>query len=388
MDVLSKHNAAQEIYKKYQKEFDDLFKKYLEDAKFTQAEYDNLKYSGRPSPFIVGQTYKTAPTKPKDTQAAFTLFKDYFCQLQFIACKMQFIHSYKEWSLSNVEAELQELDRFIKSSHSVAMPYGDLANSYFEEKGIEIEFVKLESEYYNTHPISDDVWSLGFNSMAAMLYGKYILYYGFLKKERKLLLESRHDNAFSKQHPFKQLDMVLSFFANDDAAFPDTTFEEIQKVLSEKYNYLGYSSTLYEILAKLEKDEKIISEITETIDVGQSNRELKRLIRRFKITWEGRYFISKEKGGYQGKFNQENAENTRLENLENHQKNHRTWMTWLTVVLSVFAVLSVFLQSLEKFNAVFRIQIWMAFFLFLFGGLTAICIILLVKEIGNPKNKE
>ena len=106
----------------------------------------------------------------------------------------------------------------------------------------------------------------------------------------------------------------------------------------------------------------------------------------YSITINGIMFQKRD--GYRGLENLKISENTRLANLENHQSAHRTWMTWLTAILALFAFLSVFLQSLEKFHILFRIDIWAAFFLYVSGILTGTATLLIAKEVLSRKNNK
>jgi hypothetical protein len=92
----------------------------------------------------------------------------------------------------------------------------------------------------------------------------------------------------------------------------------------------------------------------------------------YEITTKGALFW--EIGGYQGAINRENAENTRVKALERFQKENANRMTYLTAILASFAFLSVFLQSLDKFHILFRIDIWLAFLLYLTGIISGIMI--------------
>lgn len=104
----------------------------------------------------------------------------------------------------------------------------------------------------------------------------------------------------------------------------------------------------------------------------------------YRIRYKGKVFLAN--GGYTGEFNRRNDENNRVEALERNQKVNANRMTYLTIILAAFAFLSVFLQCLEKFDVVFRIHIWVAFFVYLSGILTGITILLIVKEVLNRKN--
>ena len=97
------------------------------------------------------------------------------------------------------------------------------------------------------------------------------------------------------------------------------------------------------------------------------------------VTLKGVLF--EQEGGYLGEQDRKSTENSRILNLERHQKKHQTYMTWLTLILAAFAFLSIFLQSIEKFHAVFRIHIWVAFFLFVSGVALGTTIPLMIVEL-------
>src|SRR5579872_5981155 len=153
---------AQKQYSEYQKEFDELHDKYLEPYIYTEEDAMHPSYirRGINKDEIIGRETKRYPKQPSDNGEAYELFKKYYCQLQFIAHQMIYSQEYGVWSLENVEAEISELERFIKSTYGIQIEHPDLTQSYYLHDGIEIEYRKLKDDYYSTHRISDDVWSL------------------------------------------------------------------------------------------------------------------------------------------------------------------------------------------------------------------------------------
>lgn len=185
-------------------------------------------------------------------------------------------------------------------------------------------------------------------------------------------------------------DKVLSLFKRYNMDTP----KKIDYVLSIVYNHWKinepfFKSELRQLRKRVDNfDMEALNPVEKegAIDLLCSDGYVKRVhengVTNFHITIQGILFY--EAGGYSGQIKSKDSEKARLLALERNQTRNANRMTALTVILTVFTVLSVFITSLEKFHVVFRLDIWLSFFLFcsgiLFGVLASIIITIKKKE--------
>ena len=177
-------------------------------------------------------------------------------------------------------------------------------------------------------------------------------------------------------------DKVLEWFITSPNAQPYASTYDLCNYINQMSGHL-YTNCIGNLWYDLQPViEKLIAE-GKLHDSGTRLDGNNNDIRVYSASENGRQFILNR--GYTAEINRKSAENTRLENLENHQMRHQWYMSVLTLTLAVFAFLSVFLQSLEKFHAVFRIDVWSAFFLYLAGLVSGLIALLIAKEVLSRK---
>ena len=187
--------------------------------------------------------------------------------------------------------------------------------------------------------------------------------------------------------PIEKIDSILTLLAQDAVLRPFAKEDEIFASYLNKHPETIEStfegSVVKSILDKL-TDDKHIKPVE--FEIWSEHRGLSHTITKYTITFEGSLFH--QQGGYQAQLNRQNAENNRVTELEKFQKANASRMTYLTTVLAVFSLISAFLMSLDKFHVIFRIDIWLAFFLFCSGILVGLCIWLILQHLSRQKNNK
>lgn len=124
----------------------------------------------------VGDIIYHNPEIPDNPEEAFELFRNYYASVQFVLQKHLFLEKYKVWNKASVSAEIKEIERWIEeakkknytdavkpiSSHIKEYQYLLLLNGYYDG------YLMTWSEHQET-------------STAAHVYGRYFLFYDYLK---------------------------------------------------------------------------------------------------------------------------------------------------------------------------------------------------------------
>lgn len=129
-------------------------------------------------PGSIGLAYPPIPVDPKD---AFQLFQDYYGTYQFEVQKSLFFDTYRSFENENaINAEINILEDFIKAA--VAISYKDACENINNSNPI-IEYKRLTGGFYDDYLMT---WvQQNINSNAASVYGKYVLFYEYLKNKKR-----------------------------------------------------------------------------------------------------------------------------------------------------------------------------------------------------------
>lgn len=193
--------------------------------------------------------------------------------------------------------------------------------------------------------------------------------------------------------PNYKLDKLLEFFAEPDIVKTDRVQNKYLSRYSSSWNYAvwlmnkelearPFLTYFSQQIDKLHNDGYLSLQEGENFLPSNGAHPRKDIMCR--ITFEGLTF--NENGGYRYANRLRLDKNSRLENLENHQKAHGSYMTWLTLTLAAFALLSLFLQCLDKFDRVFRLDIWLALILLLTGTILGTIATILLSGVWRKQS--
>ena len=167
-----RHNEVTiEIYEKQ----NQLIDKFQETKTLSKEDIESGIYPN----FTERQQIKINPAIPSDPKEAFQLFKIYYAAFQFETYKSLFFDTYRSFENQNaINAEIKIIEDFIKDAENLS--YKD-ACSNLNNKERRYEFRRLTGGFYNDYLMTWEQHNL--NSVAASVYGEYILLYDYLKNQ-------------------------------------------------------------------------------------------------------------------------------------------------------------------------------------------------------------
>lgn len=185
------------------KQYNDSFKQFDEACELIRKKYriaialtkeEAEKFRGAKEGDLVTRN----PDIPNNPVQAFEIFINYYASIQFELQKHLFIEKYKIINEGSIVAELKELENWIeealKESYSKACenPYSN-NNKH--------EYLRLANRFYNGFLMTWEHHNE--SSLAASIYGRYFLFYSYLKKTLSATQEQRTSiiDIIKKQFP-------------------------------------------------------------------------------------------------------------------------------------------------------------------------------------------
>lgn len=124
----------------------------------------------------VGDIIYRNPEIPNSPKEAFELFTNYYASIQFVLQKHLFIEKYKVWNKASISSEIKEIETWIdeakkKNYTNAVKPINSHVSEY--------QYLLLLNGYYDGYLMT---WhEQNENSTAATVYGRYFLFYNYLK---------------------------------------------------------------------------------------------------------------------------------------------------------------------------------------------------------------
>ncbi|MDB5280706.1 MAG: hypothetical protein JWR61_5661 [Ferruginibacter sp.] len=158
----------------------ELRKKFRIPHVITQSDIDKIDNCR----FIEGSEITQEP-RPSDPESALNLLKDYYAEIQFAYQKHLFEERWIVWNESTISKELVEIGEWIKIAKSNERPSKEVT-----------EYNRFIDKFYEGYLM--DYSQLNDSSVTAAVYGRYFLFYEYLKNEllkfSKLKEEEIKDN--------------------------------------------------------------------------------------------------------------------------------------------------------------------------------------------------
>ncbi len=151
--------------------------------------------------FKEGDLLHTNPSIPTNPIEAFELFKNYYAQFQFEVQKSLF-HDLQTFNKGTINAEIKEIEDWMNKLEKISLSKAyQNKNSYYP---IVIEYLKLRDGFYERNRMTD--LQMNENSPAAIVYGRYFLFYEYLqslqtelKPQSKNNIKTLNSNLNKKQ---------------------------------------------------------------------------------------------------------------------------------------------------------------------------------------------
>jgi hypothetical protein len=145
--------------------------------------------------------------------------------------------------------------------------------------------------------------------------------------------------------PSEKLDSVLNYLVTNDTrigTYYINLFINLRSSNSEIEKIENFAPEFERILTKLVADNYVNRDESPVI-TGELNPKP-----RYKITFDGNYFIT-EKGGYSQRSIDDALQNTWMKRIENAQMDYQHYMTWLTIILSVGTAIAAVYYAVELY---------------------------------------
>jgi len=167
--------------------------------------------NGRFKPGSIGLAYPPIPPDPKD---AFRLFQNYYGIYQFEVQKSLFFDTYRSFENENaINAEMEVIEDFIKEVEKIS--YKDVCNN-LNNKDQPYEYKRLTGGFYEDYMMDREQHNV--NSAAASVYGRYVLFYDYLKRKKASFIP-----------PFKEVEPFNMDQNNIEGTIEDLTEANLEK---------------------------------------------------------------------------------------------------------------------------------------------------------------
>jgi hypothetical protein len=241
--------------------------------------------------FKVGDKVIKTPPIPNDPVEAFELFKNYYAQIQFELQKHLFIEKYFNRNEHSISAEINLIEDWIKQTNEINYSEacldsrGNIQNS---NSGV-AEYLRLQNGFYSDYLMDWNQHSE--SSVAATIYGRYFIFYDFLKSElMKCKLAKNKDEKIAFISTNNDLDFYYNVqnMPNQDLVFGTIEYFENgkRKGFFQPLQFMNLFWKQYNFV--IDNIQKPHSTITTLKDLPLSD-EQKHILFGFILKWFGGY---------------------------------------------------------------------------------------------------
>ncbi len=155
----------------YYNAISDLNKKFLVDYEFTKEDLELFPNKKK------GDIIKRLPPMPNEPKEAFELFKNYYAAIQFELQKHLFEERGNVWNKACIKVEIEAIELWINETKKIN--YKDCLRNHLNNiqyyNSEPHEFLRLTNGFYEGSVMSN------YHETAATVYGRYFLFYEYLK---------------------------------------------------------------------------------------------------------------------------------------------------------------------------------------------------------------
>ena len=190
---MSEYNSQKrnEAFTDYHNKREALDKQFRKPTLLTQQQFDLISDK---SQFKVGKEYVSNPLIPNNPKDAFRLFVDYYAQLNFYTQQHLFFETYFTFDNNTaIMEEIAAIEAFINEANKVS--YKEACKERYNIDDL-TEYKRFSEGFYSLHVMSDEKFSE--TSVAALVYGRYVLFYEYLKTKIDELTSANPTNSISK----------------------------------------------------------------------------------------------------------------------------------------------------------------------------------------------
>ncbi|HTB99319.1 MAG TPA: hypothetical protein VK705_01415 [Ferruginibacter sp.] len=208
IETIQNYNTRKDSqsFSSFQKRITELMEQFRIKTPLTKQETDSLNDSEIKEGYLMERN----PHIPQNEEEAFELFKNYYAAIQCELQKHFFETNYKVWNKASIEAELKEIEDWIKKADKISYKDAVIGTNNVilnQQEGL-YEYLRLKNGFYKGYLMT---WEQHNNSsLSAMVYGRYFLFYEFLKEQIKNIVaqpieaKQKNDGVMNKNS--------LSFF--------------------------------------------------------------------------------------------------------------------------------------------------------------------------------
>ncbi|MEB0260504.1 hypothetical protein QN352_02380 [Mucilaginibacter sp. 10I4] len=197
-----------EAFMDYHDKREALNGKFLKPTVLTQEDYDLIPDN---SSFKVGKEYVSNLKIPTEPEAAFKLFVDYYATLNLYTQQNLFFDTYLTFeNKTAIKEEIAAIEAFINEADKVS--YKEACTERYNIDDF-TEYKRFSEGFYNLHLMSEEKFNEG--SVAARVYGKYVLFYEYLKNQLDELASPNPTNLISKLKDIS-FEYDMDFYTNKE----------------------------------------------------------------------------------------------------------------------------------------------------------------------------
>lgn len=231
--------ARQESFTKFLSSITDLKNKFQVPSVLTK---DDLLHSHKNQDHLIGTTVLSDPPIPNNYKKAFELFKNYYATFQLERQKHLFEEGGNSWNEANIKDVIEEIELWISETKNIKWKdcrkniNGYIQNSHSSQH----EYLRLANGFYEGYLMSYEQCSE--SSTAAIVYGRYFLFYEYLKERLKELQPPAITDQPNELQP--QIDK-LSNSSNDEKKESINQFNKLMPIELAVNHFKVFTNTNY-----------------------------------------------------------------------------------------------------------------------------------------------
>ena len=210
------YSLPSKAFKVFQENYNSLKEKFR--VKRVATKQDSINFSS--INLLEGDIIEYEP-EYKTTNEAFQLLTQYYAKIYFELEKNLFIDRFKVWNMITIEAEILEIERFKNSAKELGLTDAVKAFGKWSNDKDEYVYNRLVAGFYENLEIEKYPLISSIGNIEARVYGRYILFYEFLKDQLNHIENAGQD----KQNQMNFYEDIAHRLYVWDTTIAETKFE-------------------------------------------------------------------------------------------------------------------------------------------------------------------
>ncbi|WP_162915421.1 hypothetical protein [Paraflavitalea soli] len=186
----------------------------------------------------------------KTSKEAYILLTEYYARCYLELEKSTFKQTYKVVNSDTIMAEISEIERFISTVENISLSQASKAYAKHSEDSTEFVYKRLKAGFYEFLEIEKYPWISSIGNVEAMVYGRFFLFYDFLKSALQELSEKEWDwGDFLEKQTISSNQNLNNGFSKLEKYINDYVYQDMKTNLDRlnqiKRNLMSWKEQLY-----------------------------------------------------------------------------------------------------------------------------------------------